>query len=166
VTLKPNLGSANSFFVKHWGFFNSLKGQSGDQTYPWVNFALRTGANLALDVLNASSYNFRYADVVDIRGIAGQGNRNPASIFNNHQVVRIDGTYYDPSGGASYPDKATLETTIIEGYSKFDAWTQNEGWPYGDLNGNGVVDTGVPVWRFRFRRNPAGDQLKPEPEGY
>lgn len=62
------------------------------------------------------------ADVVDMPGIAGQDNGNPASWFARHFIVKINMKYYDPSYGAGpfsgTTDQATMawEGGAIAGY--------------------------------------------------
>ena len=53
-------------------------------------------------------------------GVAGQGNGTPASLFNNHQMLKITNalgtTYYDPSYGVTYTSAADFDSKAIAGY--------------------------------------------------
>ena len=82
----------DGFCVKNWTFTGA--GSSGHATHPYLNLP-------DFPLVGATSYNWKFAEVVDATGIPGQGNANPASLFNNHQVV-ISGQYYDPSYGVQH----------------------------------------------------------------
>jgi hypothetical protein len=142
------------FAVKDWTFHGA--GTSGNPAYPYLNI-LPIGNPDAY--IGQNSYNFAYAEVTDDNGIAGQGNPNPASLFNNHQVM-VSGEYYDPSYGIKRASLADIDNGSIAGFYKVDQILLNEAAYNLDLNQDGdKVDTGVPTFVFLFRKNPAGNDL-------
>jgi hypothetical protein len=51
-------------------------------------------------------------------GLAGQGNINPRSEFNNHAIVKYSDKYFDPSYGSPKSDNAnSWETSSLDGFS-------------------------------------------------
>lgn len=55
-------------------------------------------------------------DVVDAAGVVGQDSPNPASWFENHQIVRVLDKLYDPSYGTGpYQSVAQYESAAIQG---------------------------------------------------
>jgi hypothetical protein len=136
----------DGFIVENWTF--SGTGTSGHSTYPYLNLP---GTPLPGTV----SYNWRFAEVTDAPGIAGQGTTNPASLFGNHQVV-ISGDYYDPSYGAKYPSLQAIDNTLA-GFYREMTWPVDEPKVNLDLNGDGdKTDLSVPTKVMLFRKNPAG----------
>ena len=138
----------DGFIVKNWSFTGN--GTSGHPTHPYINFFSNYDA-----LYGSTSYNWLFAEVNDENGIQGQGNTNPASMFNNHQVV-ISGQYYDPSYGIKYANMQEIDDSIdgfyIQGDGAFDEPTVNV-----DLNVDGDVnDLGVMVYYRLFRKNPPG----------
>ncbi|WP_165228008.1 hypothetical protein [Aquisphaera insulae] len=117
----------DGFIVKDWTFTGA--GKSGDATYPYLNLGFQK---------KDTSYKWDYADVNDDPGIAGQNNVNPASLFNNHQIALINGTYYDASYGVTYTDLKDMEKKSIAGYFKVQAGYRAKEADLGvDLDGNG-----------------------------
>ncbi len=146
--------SPYGFAVKNWTFAQGA-GISGDPQYPYLN--------VPNSPFITSQYNWRFAQVNDVPGMAGQATTNPASLFNNHQVVRF-GTppvYYDPSYGVTYTSLAEIDTNAIDGYFKFVANHPVDEATVGvDLNGNGnITDIGVQVPSFLMLKSPAQNQL-------
>jgi len=64
------------FLVKNWKF-NEV-GTSKDPLFP-----------------------FKWNEVKDANGLAGQGVENPQSYFNNHQIIEVSNNLYDPSYGTA-----------------------------------------------------------------
>jgi hypothetical protein len=64
--------------VKNWVF--SGAGSSGNTNFPYLNIP-------DTQYIDATGYNWLYSEANDAAGVPGQGNPNPASLFNNHQVV-------------------------------------------------------------------------------
>jgi hypothetical protein len=106
-------------------------------------------------LIGPTSYNWTFSEVNDAPGIAGQGNSNPASMFNNHQVM-IDGQYYDPSYGVQYSSLQDIDNSI-DGFYIEGTYAVDEPLVNLDLNGDGdAIDLGVVVNVRLFRINPAG----------
>jgi hypothetical protein len=60
-------------------------------------------------------YNFKMNSVVvDLSGVPGQNTENPAAIFSNHEIAKINGVYYDPSYGRKYD---TWQDLIISSFA-------------------------------------------------
>jgi hypothetical protein len=137
----------DGFIVKNWTF--SGTGLSGNTTYPYLNV---TDSFL----IGLTKYNFRFAEVKDATGVAGQGNSNPASLFNNHQVV-IGGVYYDPSYGIKYSTLQDIDNSIDGFYIGPGLYPVNEPTVNLDLNGDrDKTDLGVNTEVILFRKNLPG----------
>lgn len=146
--------SVEGFAVKDWTFHGA--GTSGDPAYPYLNILPIGNPD---SYIGQNSYNFAYAEVTDDNGVAGQGNPNPASLFNNHQVM-VSGEYYDPSYGVKRASLADIDDGAISGFYKVDQVLLNEAVYNLDFNQDGdKVDTAVPAFVFLFRKNPAGNDL-------
>ena len=136
------------FLVKNWTFTGN--GSSGHATHPYLNLP-------DSPLVGATSYNWKFAEVNDATGIPGQGNANPASLFNNHQVV-ISGRYYDPSYGVQHASLQDIDDNAIEGFHIGPVlYPVDEPVVNLDLNGDGdktdmQIDTGV----YLIRKNAAG----------
>ena len=134
-----------------------MSGRSGDPVYPYLNLdgsPLITGPPYA--------YNWLFSEVTDGIGVPGQGTPDPASLFNNHQVVKF-GTppvYYDPSCGVTYSSLADIDNLAVDGYWQRGTLPVDEAVVGLDLDGNGVVgDLGVMTLVHIFQSNPTGNQL-------
>ncbi len=138
----------DGFVVKNWTFNGA--GTSGHPTHPYLNI-FESDATL----IGATSYNWTFAEVNDAPGIPGQGNANPASLFNNHQVV-ISGQYYDPSYGIQHASLQSIDDTI-DGFYIAGTYPVDEPAVSMDLNGDGdETDLNVIVNVILFRKNPPG----------
>jgi hypothetical protein len=139
------------FIVKNWTFTGV--GSSGHTNYPYFNLPDNP-------FIGTSSYNWRFAEVNEANGIPGQGNPNPASMFNNHQVV-ISGEYYDPSYGVKYQSLDDIDDTAIAGYYLGPVlYPVDEPVVDLDLNGNGnKTDLQIDTPVILFRKNPVGLDL-------
>jgi hypothetical protein len=135
-----SINNNEGFLVKNWNFNGA--GSSGIPAYPYLNIP-----DAPFPAQN--SYPWKFAEVTDQNGIAGQGNPNPASLFGNHQVV-LDGQYYDPSYGQKFASLKDIDDNALY-ESSFNL----------DLNGDGdKTDVGVQTNVFLIRKNPAGLDLK------
>ncbi|MGI6494607.1 MAG: hypothetical protein ACOX5G_00675 [Kiritimatiellia bacterium] len=136
------------FLVKNWTFTGA--GTSGFATHPYMNIP-------DFPLVGGDSYNWKFSEVDDATGIPGQGNANPASLFNNHQVV-ISGEYYDPSCGIKHSRLQDIDDNAIDGYYIGPiSYPVDEPAVNLDLNGDGdktdlQVDTGV----YLIQKNAAG----------
>ena len=101
-------------FVKKWDF----QYQSGsDPHYPYENEKDNPWIVEHPGEIPDFSLQWKRAGVVDLDGIAGQGEemKNPYSIFKYHMVVSLAGAYYDPSYGKVYPGLEKMDP-VIAGY--------------------------------------------------
>lgn len=136
--------NGDGFIVNNWTFIGS--GHSGRSDYPYLNLPTSL-------YIGSTSYNWSYEEVNDASGIPGQGTANPASLFGNHQMVFVNGQYYDPSYGTQHPDLAHIQTSLagflVSGIYPIDEPTVNL-----DLNANGnTSDLGVSTDAFLFQKN-------------
>jgi hypothetical protein len=106
------------FLVKDWIFGAA---SSGCTDFPYEN----TYATLM--AYPYTSYNFIKTDVKDAAGAPGVCTKNPASFFNNHQISKIDGVYYDACYGLTFNKVTDIKTTA------FSAWCCRF------VDGNGIV---------------------------
>jgi hypothetical protein len=72
-----------------------------------------------------TSYKFIKADVKDAAGIPGSCTKNPSSFFNNHQIAKIDGVYYDACYGVTFNAVTDIKTEAFSGWSY--RYTDNGG---------------------------------------
>lgn len=109
--------SVDRFLVKDWVFGNS----SGTtcQDFPYEN----TYTTLLPSPYTA--YKFTKADIHDGAGIPGSCTKNPASFFNNHQISKIDGIYYDACYGVTFNKITDIKTQAFSGWSF--RYTDNSG---------------------------------------
>lgn len=104
----PCGGTINRFLVKNWSF-GTKSAASACPSFPYRN-------TYSGSFITPTGYVFTTADVTDQTGVNGQCNKNPSSFFNNHQITKFDGIYYD----ACYGMKFNLLTDIKT--AAFDAW--------------------------------------------
>ncbi|HJR08477.1 MAG TPA: hypothetical protein VJ842_14545 [Pyrinomonadaceae bacterium] len=151
--IQPLNTNAAGFLVKNWTYIGS--GLSNyPATFPYLNLP-------AADVIGTTSYNWRFAEVVDAAGVAGQGTVNPASLFSNHQIVYIGGQYYDPSYGLTYASLSDFKTTALDGFYIAILNSVDEPTVNLDLNEDGdMTDTGVQTNVVVIRRNLDGINLE------
>jgi hypothetical protein len=128
IEVNPPMGT-QGFLVKNWEF-RAAGGTSGVPDWPYF-FIMGTP-----DFVLLHSYNFKHTEVTPLTGIAGQSEADPASWFRNHFLVKIGGTYYDPSYGVTYPSVANFDSTKIAGFYKPELITVNEATSGVDLNGD------------------------------
>lgn len=101
--------TVNRFIVKNWTF-GTPSASAECPSFPYKN----TYTTLLPPPWDA--YNFVTEDVSDQPGIYGSCNIRPASYFNNHQIAKIDGVYYDACYGVTFN-----VLTDIKG-AAFDGW--------------------------------------------
>ena len=135
VEVRPLDPADDGFIVQDWDF-SAIP--SGAGTHPWENSS--SGVDSVANLYAPPSYN-SYAwlpgpDVTDDTGVPGQNTANPASIFNNHQFVRLtvagDTKYYDPSYGVEYSSIQDLDDSYLAGFyfSTYDAVTDVSTWHF------------------------------------
>jgi hypothetical protein len=103
-----NTLQVDRFLVKDW-VFGTPSGSCQD--FPYEN----TYTTLMPSPYTA--YKFIKADVKDGSGIPGSCTKNPASFFNNHQITKIDGVYYDACYGVTFNKITDIKTAAFSGWS-------------------------------------------------
>jgi hypothetical protein len=104
----PCGGTINRFLVKNWKF-GTKSDSSACPSFPYKN-------TYSGSYITATGYVFTTADATDQSGVDGQCNKNPSSFFNNHQITKFDGVYYDACYGMSFSSLSDIKTRA------FDAW--------------------------------------------
>lgn len=102
--------TVNRFLVKDWAF-GTPSATSTCPAFPYLN----TYTTLLPAPFNA--YSFTTADVTDQAGIPGSCTINPSSYFNNHQIVKLDGVYYDACYGATFNALTDIKAAAFSGWS-------------------------------------------------
>lgn len=104
----PCGGSINRFLVKNWSF-GKKSDSSACPSFPFKN--TYTGS-----YVTSTAYIFTTADVSDKTGLSGSCNNNPSSFFNNHQITKFDGIYYDACYGAKFNLLSDIKTSAFDGW--------------------------------------------------
>jgi hypothetical protein len=102
----PCGGTINRFLVKNWKFLTKSD-SSGCPSFPYKNVGT---------TLTTSGYTYTSADVIDQAGIDGSCNKNPSSFFNNHQITKFDGVYYDACYGVKFNALTDIKTAAFDGW--------------------------------------------------
>lgn len=105
--------AVNRFIVKNWTF-GTPTGGGTCSTFPWKN-TYNTATGTMPPPYN--QYVFLTSDVTDQNGIPGSCNIRPASYFNNHQIAKIDGVYYDACYGVTFSALSAIKTAAFSGWS-------------------------------------------------
>ncbi len=100
--------SVDRFLVKDW-VFGTPTGTCAD--FPYEN------SYSTLIPSPYTAYKFSSADVKDGLGIPGSCTTNPASFFNNHQISKINGVYYDACYGVTFNKVTDIKTQAFSGWS-------------------------------------------------
>lgn len=104
----PCGGSINRFLVKNWKF--GVKSDSvACPSFPYRN-------TYSGSYITSTGYVFITANVTDQSGIDGSCNKNPSSFFNNHQITKYDGVYYDACYGVKFASLAEIKTKAFDGW--------------------------------------------------
>ena len=123
--------TSNTAFVKatptnpNYGMaIKNFNGLTGTLDHPSVNISSTAG----WECYNAKGYLWSAAQVTDAVGVAGQNNTDPLSMFYNHQFIKNDDTYYDPSYGITYTSPDDFASKAVAGLwrntgKKFYFWT-------------------------------------------
>lgn len=165
VRVKPSAANVK-LLVKNWNFNGT--GNSGDTDYPYVNIPKEIPVGYNLDPMNGWFYRWdQLVEVTDATGVSGQGAANPLSIFENHQLLKVDSEvddavtvgFYDPSYGKFFYSVSDLEDQSIAGYGIYDTVEINEAAVNLDLNRNGTQNDTVRLNAMLIKQNPAGDDL-------
>lgn len=105
--------SVNRFIVKNW-VFGTPTASATCSLFPWKNTYNATTGSIPPPY---NQYVFLTSDVTDQNGIPGSCNIRPASYFNNHQIAKIDGVYYDACYGVTFPTLVSIKTAAFSGWS-------------------------------------------------
>lgn len=143
IEFRPK-NSKEDMLVSNWQFVGT--GGSSDPLYPYLN--IHAAHKFVHD---KTKFTFSFAQVIDLKGIGGQNNENPKSVFSNHQVS-IGGKYYDPSYGVKYRSLNDFESNV-DGFMVDKPWDSYDEttFPAGtDINENGsttdLTAAGVPYF--------------------
>jgi hypothetical protein len=149
----PSTLQTQGFLVQNWLIPDGTgHGIRYNHNYTFANVINGTyGQNL----IKNNQYNFVYQDVIHNQpGLAGQGGTDPASIFGNHQVDYIDGTYYDPSYGVTYSSIQDFSAKAVAGFFVLWQGGVQETKLGVDLNGDGKLsNTILPYDMLLIRKN-------------
>ncbi|MBL0327945.1 MAG: hypothetical protein IPP64_00660 [Bacteroidetes bacterium] len=105
--------TVNRFIVKNWNF-GTATGAATCSSFPWKNTYNSATGSIPPPY---NQYVFLTSDVTDQSGIPGSCNIRPASYFNNHQIAKIDGVYYDACYGVTFPSLVSIKTAAFSGWS-------------------------------------------------
>jgi hypothetical protein len=100
----------NRFLVKNW-VFGTPSASSTCAEFPYEN------TYTTLLPAPYTAYSFITADVTDQTGIPGSCTANPSSYFNNHQIAKLDGKYYDACYGVTFNALTDIKTAAFDGWS-------------------------------------------------
>lgn len=128
----------NRFLVKNWVFGTPTAAGTCPQL-PWHN----TYTTLIPSPYTA--YNFVTADVTDAIGIPGSCNPNPSSFFNNHQIVKLNGVYYDACYGVTFPSLAAVKWAAFDGFGYRITGSTTNCYFTNDLNISDLSET-ITTW--------------------
>ncbi|HLP12414.1 MAG TPA: hypothetical protein VK177_10820 [Flavobacteriales bacterium] len=103
--------TVNRFIVKNWTF-GTPSAAAECPEFPYKNTYTITTLPPPYTAYVWDTY-----DISDAVGIYGSCTKNPSSYFNNHQIVKLDGVYYDACYGVTFPNLAAIEGTAFDGYS-------------------------------------------------
>lgn len=101
-------GQVNRFLVKNWKF-NTKSDSVACPSFPYKNTYMPGFSSTGVYVWSS-------ADVTDLDGAPGQCSNNPASFFNNHQIVKLGGKYYDACYGLTFNSLADVKTAAFDGW--------------------------------------------------
>ena len=143
---------ADGIYVKNCRFEGS--GSNSTHEFPYIN--IPNGPHNG-STRNISSW--RFQDVIDEPGIPGQGNPDPHPMFESHQLVFIEGKYYDPSYGLTFDSLQAIDDSIGAFYW-IGKGQVHEPMVGLDLNNNGnKTDSAVYTDIVAFKKNPRGLDL-------
>jgi hypothetical protein len=122
--------AVNRFIVKNWSF-GTPSATATCPAFPYKNTYVTATGTMPPPY---SAYVFTTADVTDLVGIPGSCNVRPSSYFNNHQIAKIDGIYYDACYGATFPTLLSIKTAAFSGWSyRFTVGSNTEAYFTNDM---------------------------------
>lgn len=106
---------AEFILIEKWKYDET--GSGGDPLYTHVNTHLHIDIDPPLfGIYNDSTYLWLSSEVTSEDGWPGQSKANPLSIFENHQFIKFNQNYYDPSYGTSYDSILEFQQTMVAGF--------------------------------------------------
>lgn len=129
--------SVNRFLVKNWSF-GTPTASSECALFPYK------ATYSTLVPAPYTAYNFITTDVTDQVGILGSCTDNPASFFNNHQIAKIDGKYYDACYGVTFNALSDIKNAAFDGWAfRFYDWGSGTYFAYftNDLSLSDLTET-------------------------
>jgi len=140
-------GVDHGFIVKNWTFSGS--GTSGSGTHPYINRVSAVGQNPpAYAGVNGYIW-VGTPEVTYTSGTPGQGNAMPAALFGNHALAVVNGVFYDPSYGVTYPNLQGFDNAL-DGFFQVQA-----AWPVSGGTSPALL----------FRKNLAGGNVQEHKDG-
>jgi hypothetical protein len=135
--------SNGGFFVKNITFADL--GPDAGKQFPYVNVSrnIQPGEH-------ENFYDWIYATVNDAVGIPAQGNGNPAALLNNHQFVRFNGRFYDPSYGLEAATVKEMEDNLLGALYTYEFAPLREYIYNFDFNADGDKFDDIPIWHYKF----------------
>jgi hypothetical protein len=167
VFARPVTSNAAGFFIKNWNY-GSARGVPLPEVagFPYMNLYYGNSRVDSKSWKKIYSYDWlpNGFDVTDVSGVSGQGTLNPASIFNNHQFLRIGSaanptqvTYYDPSYGVTYSSLQDFQNKSVTGFFKAVYYAGlYETFVNVDLDKNNVIENkSVSTGYFGIKKSTA-----------
>jgi hypothetical protein len=131
--------------VNNWQFNPNPDG--GDVDFPY------------LQVYMTDEPGYIRRDFIDLPGAPGQDSKDPPGQFNQHQVLKFDGAYYDPSYGLGpFSSLLELETAEFAGFAYARTFLESGL----NVDKNGDNDTNDTYVQVRAQENPPGLQITEE----
>lgn len=136
------------FMVKDWDFIGpTANGKLPITCNIMPHFIMtRNGPGTGVVyTLGGLSYHRTFMDAKDRKGVSGQNSENPNSLFYNHNIVKINNIYYDPSYGVIYNNANTMREALAGWMYKSDrSILESE---YGsDIDGDPSTDRKFDIW--------------------
>jgi|GEM_PF-931552 len=94
-----------------------------------------------LNVFDGVNFTYLYSEISDSAGMPGQNNLNPPPMFGGHVLILINGVYYDPSYGNSYPSLNDYKLNALTGFAILISGGITEFQLGIDLNQDSLLDS-------------------------
>lgn len=130
--------TVNRFIVKNWAF-GTPSATATCPAFPYKNTYVTATGTMPPPY---TAYVFTTSDVTDLAGIPGSCNIRPASYFNNHQIAKVDGVYYDACYGVTFPALTAIKTTAFSGWSfRYTVGSNTEAYFTTDMSQSDLSET-------------------------
>jgi len=130
--------TVNRFIVKDWSF-GTPSATAACPAFPYKNTYVTSVGTMPPPY---TAYVFTTSDVTDMVGIPGSCNVRPASYFNNHQIAKLDGVYYDACYGVTFPALGAIKTAAFSGWSyRFTVGANTEAYFSNDMSQSDLSET-------------------------